>query len=79
MKNNNLYHTLKIRKKPFYIWILRIIWLVWLIFWAEVALGSKAELEPRAFAISLIVFFISLLAGLILWLVGLKKFKNQIK
>ncbi|MFW6140495.1 MAG: hypothetical protein ACOC5S_03990 [Acidobacteriota bacterium] len=76
MKNENSYWILKIRKRPFYIWLLRFLWIVWLVFWAEVALGSKAELEPRAFVISLVIFLISLIGGLTLWLVGLKKFRK---
>ncbi len=77
MKEKNRYWILKIRKRPFHIWVLRIAWIIWLIFWAEVALGSKAELEPRAFVISLSVFLISFFAGLVLWRVGLKKFKRE--
>lgn len=50
------------------IWIFRIFWLGWLAFCAEAALGSWKELERRAFIISLIIFVISLLVGLGLWL-----------
>ncbi|MCD6516084.1 MAG: hypothetical protein J7L72_01470 [Candidatus Aminicenantes bacterium] len=76
MKDNNSYWILKIRKRPFYIWLLRFLWIVWLVFWAEAALGSKAELEPRALVISLIIFLVSLLTGLALWLLGIKRFKK---
>jgi len=76
MKDNNSYWIFKIRKRPFYIWLLRFLWVVWLVFWAEVALGSKAELEPKAFVISLVMFFVSLLIGLVLWLLGIKRFKK---
>jgi len=62
--------TIKIRKRSWYVWLGRIIWLVWLIFWADVAVGSWQEMEPRAFIISLIVFLFSLFFGLILWLIG---------
>jgi hypothetical protein len=55
-------------KLPWAIWALRIVWLIWLAFWAEVAVGSWKELEKRAFAISLVVFVVSLLAGVGLWL-----------
>jgi len=73
MKKDNSYWILKIRKRPFYIWILRVLWVVWLVFWLEVALGSKAELEPRAFVISMVVFLISLCAGLALWIWGIQR------
>jgi hypothetical protein len=76
MKNNNPHWIFKIRKRPFYIWLLRFLWVLWLVFWAEVALGSKAELEPKAFVISLVIFFISLLIGIVLWLLGIKRFKK---
>jgi len=77
MDDKNKFMVFKIRKRPFYIWILRIVWLFWLVFWAEVALGSKAELEPKAFAISTAIFLISLLAGVSLWLIGLRKFRKE--
>jgi len=76
MENNNSYWIFKIRKRPFYIWLLRFLWIVWLVFWAEVALGSKAELEPRAFVISVTIFLFSLIGGLILWLTGLRKYRK---
>lgn len=74
--NKDAYCILKIRKRPFYIWVLRAAWFIWLIFWAEVALGSRAELEPRALTISLVIFLLSLLAGLVLWIIGLTKFQR---
>lgn len=77
MNDKNKYWIFKIRKRPFYIWLLRIVWVLWLVFWAEVALGSKAEFEPKAFAISIAVFLVSLLAGLALWLRGPGKFRNS--
>ncbi|MBD3413975.1 MAG: hypothetical protein GF421_06060 [Candidatus Aminicenantes bacterium] len=79
MKDTNGYWTFKIRKKPLYIWILRLAWVLWLVFWAEVALGSKAELETRAFFISLSVLFVSLFVGLMWWWIGLNKHKKQSK
>jgi len=79
MNDKNAYWIFRIRKRPFYIWLLRILWVLWLVFWAEVTLGSKAELEPRAFAISISIFLISLLAGFILWLIRLRKFRKQKK
>lgn len=57
-------------KLPWTIWALRIVWLIWLAFWAEVTIGSWKELEKRAFTISLVVFVVSLLVGLVLWLRG---------
>ncbi|MFW6136620.1 MAG: hypothetical protein ACOC5U_00945 [Candidatus Aminicenantaceae bacterium] len=79
MKDNSLYWVFRIRKRPVYIWLLRIVWVIWLVFWAEAALGSKAELEPKAFSISLVIFIVSLLAGVVLWLIGRSKFNKKKK
>jgi len=75
MKDKKTYSVLKIRKRPWYIWILRLIWIAWLVFWIEVAVGSRLELEPKAFTISIIIFAISLFLGFLLWLKGLRKFR----
>jgi len=77
MKDKQTYNVLKIRKKPWYIWIFRLIWLIWLIFWIEVAVGSKMELEPKAFIISLFIFAVSLFLGFFLWFEGLRKFRKS--
>jgi len=77
MDKKNMFTVIKIRKRPFYIWILRLIWLAWLFFWVEIAVGSRQELEPRAFKISLIVFSVSLLIGLFFWIKGIRKKKKE--
>ncbi|MDW7760610.1 MAG: hypothetical protein SCM96_08225 [Acidobacteriota bacterium] len=58
------------RRKNWLHWLTRGLWLLWLAFWAEVAIGSWKELESRAFTISLIVFVVSLVVGAGLWLKG---------
>ncbi len=73
MDKKTMYAVLKIRKRPCYIWILRLIWLAWLLFWVEVAIGSGQELEPRAFNISMLIFLVSLVIGLFLWFKGIRK------
>jgi len=60
--------NLQIRKKLWYIWIFRIVWIAWLALWAEFAIGSWKEIERRAFAISLVVFAVSFLLGIAFWL-----------
>ena len=65
--------SLKIRKRPWYVWLFRIAWLAWLVVWGEMALGSRQELEDRAFAIALTVFLVSLAFGLLLWLRGCRR------
>jgi len=76
MVNKGTYTVLNIRRRPWYIWVLRAIWFLWLLFWAEVTVGSGKELEQRAFVISLIVFLLSLILGLLLWLWGYIRFKK---
>ena len=63
----------RIRKRPWYMWFFRLVWLLWLIFWVDMALGSWKEFEYRAFAIALGVFLASLGLGLLLWLLGYRK------
>ena len=58
------YRTVRIRKRPWYVWVLRAIWVVWMLAWLEFAIGSKQELEPQAFSIAVKVLIVSLLLGL---------------
>ncbi len=76
MADKGKYTVLKIRKSPWLIWVLRAIWFLWLLFWAEVTVGSWKELEQRAFVVSLIVFLVSLILGILLWLWGYIRFKK---
>lgn len=76
MKTEDSYIILKIRKRPWYVWFLRFVWLVWVAFWGDVASGSWKELEHRAFVISLGVFLISLILGFLLWLWGYMKYRK---
>ena len=76
MVDKEKYTVLKIRKSAWVLWVLRVIWFIWLLFWAEVTVGSWKEAEQRAFIISLIVFLVSLILGILLWLWGYLKFKK---
>ena len=58
------YLTLRVRKRPWYVWLLRVIWMLWILFWLEFAIGSKQELEPQAFATAVKVLIVSVLLGL---------------
>jgi protein-S-isoprenylcysteine O-methyltransferase Ste14 len=77
METKDMYHSLKIRKKPWYTWLLRLIWLAWVIFWLEVALGSWKEVEPRAAIISVVILVVSLAIGILLWSWGRLKPKEE--
>jgi hypothetical protein len=56
--------TLHIRKRPWYVWLLRAVWVVWILAWLEFAIGSKQEIEPQAFSVAVKVLIVSVLLGL---------------
>lgn len=77
MNKNDTYKAIKIRKRPYYTLILRILWLVWLLFWLDLVVGSHQEWEPRAYKISLAVLVISFVLGLILWIMGIRRARKK--
>lgn len=60
-------------------WLLRLLWFIWLAFWAEVSIGSLKETEPRAFSIALIIFLLSLTVGVFIWIWSNSKAKKREK
>ena len=76
MAEKRKFLVVKIRKRTWFIWGLRVIWVLWLLFWAEVSVGSWKELERRAFVISLVILLVSLVVGSFLWLWGYLRFKK---
>jgi len=76
MAEKGKFLVVKIRKSTWLIWGLRVIWILWLLFWAEVSVGSWKELERRAFVISLVILLVSLFVGSLLWLWGYLKHKK---
>lgn len=76
MTDRNTFIELKIRKRSWFIWVLRAMWLIWVLFWLETTVGSWKEIETQAFVISLIIFLVSLIAGILLWLWGYLRFKK---
>lgn len=63
--------TLKIEllRRPWYEWVLWAVWVVVLVIFAQTAMASAAELEPRASMINWIIFGVLLLGGAIVWFV----------
>jgi hypothetical protein len=53
-----------IRNRPWYVWTLRLAWILWLLLWLEFAIGSRQEMEPHAFSIAVKVLIVSVLLGL---------------
>jgi hypothetical protein len=76
MAEKGKFLVVKIRKSTRLIWGLRVIWVLWILFWAEFAIGSWKELERRAFVISLVILLVSLFVGSFLWLWRYKRFKK---
>jgi len=76
MAEKGKFLVVKIRKSLWSVWGLRVIWVLWLLFWAEVAIGSWKELEQRAFVTSLIILLASLVLGSLLWLWGFLRHKK---
>lgn len=76
MADKDTFTVLKFRNRSWYIWALRSVWFLWVLFWAEAMVGSGKEAESRAFVISLVIFLVSLVAGILLWLWGYLKFKK---
>ncbi len=76
MAEKGKFLVVKIRKSTWLIWGLRVIWVLWLLFWAEFTIGSWKELEQKAFVISLVILLVSLVLGSFLWLWRYKRFKK---
>jgi hypothetical protein len=76
MAEKEKFLVVKIRKSTWSIWGLRVIWVLWLLFWAEFAIGSWKELEQKAFVISFVILLVSLVLGSFLWIWGYIRFKK---
>lgn len=59
--------SIQIKKRPWYEWLLWVIWAVFEVFVMQNAIASSSELETRAGGIFWVVFFIGLLAGVVIW------------
>jgi hypothetical protein len=61
------YMMFHIRKRPWYVWLLRAAWILWLAFWMEFAIGAWLEREQPAYSIAVKVLLVSFLFGLTLY------------
>lgn len=59
--------TIKVKKRPWYEWLLWVVWAVILMFIYQNAVSSGSELEPRAATIFWVSFVVWLLAGGVIW------------
>jgi hypothetical protein len=55
------------KKRPFYEWLLGIVWIIGLFLILQNAWASGLELEPRAAGILWVTFFVWLLGGIVIW------------
>jgi hypothetical protein len=63
MSASNDQYEFRIRKRPWWYWSIGIIWLVAVFFAVETAMASRAELEPQAAMISLVIAGLLLAVG----------------
>ncbi len=66
-------YVVKVKKRPWYEWILWAVWFITLLFILQSAVGSGAELEPRAAGIFWVSFVVWLLAGVVVWFIRRNK------
>ena len=69
--------TFRIRKRPWYVWLSRAVWILWLLLWLDFAIGSWQEREQSVFLIASEVLIISILFGLVLYFWRLRSSRNQ--
>ncbi|MDT8304675.1 MAG: hypothetical protein RRC07_01965 [Anaerolineae bacterium] len=62
-------YTVKLKRRPWYAWLLWAVWLFLLIFIAQNAITSGQELEGRAAMIFWISFAVLFIAGLVVAIV----------
>lgn len=56
-------YVIEVKKRPWYEWLLWVVWLFLEMFLLQSAIASGNELEPRAAAIFWVSFVVLLLAG----------------
>lgn len=61
--------VIKVKKRPWYEWLLWAVWLFVLVFVMQNALTSGQELEARAATIFWVSFVVWLLAGVVVWFI----------
>ncbi len=66
-------YLVKVKKRPWYEWILWALWFIVLLFILQNAIGSGAELESRATIIFWVSFVVWLLAGVVVWFIRRSK------
>ncbi|MGD8457140.1 MAG: hypothetical protein PVF83_12210 [Anaerolineales bacterium] len=60
-------YTIEIKKRTWWEWLITAIWVFAEIFILQNAIMSSGELEPRAASIFWVMFFVLLVAGVVIW------------
>lgn len=68
MANNSSNIKIEVARRPWYEWLLWVIWFLAEFFLFQNAIASGQELEPKAATILWITFGVLLLAGVIVWI-----------
>jgi len=63
----NGYHTVRIRRRPWWAWLLAALWLLLLVAGVQTAVASGWESEYRAAAVSWVLVAALLLVGGVAW------------
>jgi hypothetical protein len=63
MTTPNSNYTLSIRKRPWWHWLVAVVWLALVLFFLNTAVASAAELEPQAATINYVVTALLLALG----------------
>lgn len=73
MSEDKDYLKIKIARKPWYEWLLNVLWLFAEAMFLQAAIASRDELEPRAALVYWLIFIVLLLAGLVFWVIRRKR------
>lgn len=66
MKSDDVF-VLRIRKRPWWMWLLALLWLLVEIFFLQTAIASAYEFQRQAAIINWVIFFVLLVVGVLIW------------
>jgi len=58
---------IKVRRRPWWFWLLSLVWLAAVVLFLQTAIASGAEEEPRAAAISWALTALLVILGAVMW------------
>ena len=60
---------INLKQRPIVEWLLWLVWLAVEVFILQNALASSTELQPTAVVIFWVIFFVLLIAGVVVWVI----------